>query len=72
MNGYVAAITDARHRDDALRGLAIVRASEGDLDTARDLVARIGSPEARGWAWIRIACSLPGPKASKRGSSASP
>ena len=68
----VATITDARDRDDALRALAIVRASEGDLDSARDLVARIDSPEGRGWAWIRIACALPGPKAGKRGPSAPP
>ncbi len=68
----VATITDARHRDATLRALAIVRASEGDLASARDLVARIGSPEGRGWAWIRIACSLPGPKASKRDPSTPP
>jgi hypothetical protein len=52
--------------------MAIVRASEGDLASARDLVARIVSPEERGWAWIRIACSLPGSEAGKRGLSAAP
>ena len=68
----VATIARAEDRDDALRGLAIDRAREGDLASARDLVARIDSPEARGWAWIRIACTLPGPKASKRGPSTPP
>jgi tetratricopeptide (TPR) repeat protein len=68
----VATIARAEDRDDALRGLAIDRAREGDLASARDLVARIDSPEGRGWAWIRIACALPGPKASKRGPSAPP
>jgi tetratricopeptide (TPR) repeat protein len=67
----VATITDASKRDAALRGMAIVRASEGDLASARDLVARIVSPKERGYAWIRIACSLPGPRTGKRGSAAS-
>jgi tetratricopeptide (TPR) repeat protein len=68
----VAAITDARHRDGALRALAIARAGEGDLDSARDLAARIESAEGRGWAWIHIACALPGPKDGERGPSAPP
>jgi tetratricopeptide (TPR) repeat protein len=65
----VATMTEANDRDDALRALATVRAGEGDLASARDLVARIGSPEGRGWAWIRVACALPGPKATKQGPS---
>ncbi len=66
----IATIDDAKLREDALVALAAVCAGEGDLGSARDLVARTVSPEARGKAWIGIACALPARKANERGPSA--